>query len=124
MNLQYFFIRNSKKGRIKMKLEFKVVSLQKDTKTYKNLKSCYDRIPNPRHEFRNEFIIIGENEECYKALQLHEEGLSLIGNLGLEDTAYLMPKEHFEWDGCLYTEIDIPKKHLCVEVIENIQRLN
>lgn len=107
-----------------MKLEFKVVSLKEDTRAYQNLKSCYDRIPNPRHEFRNEFIIIGEDEEYFKALQLHEEGLSLIGGLGLEDTAYLMPKEHFEWDESLYTEIDIPKKHLSVDVIENIQRLN
>ena len=107
-----------------MKLEFKVVSLGENTKTYKNLKSCYDRIANPRHEFRNEFIIIGEDGEYFKALQLHEEGLSLIGGLGLEDTAYLIPKKHFEWDEGLYTEIDIPKKHLSVDVIENIQRLN
>lgn len=107
-----------------MKLEFKVVSLGEDTRTYKNLKSCYDRTPNPRHEFKNEFIIIGEDEEYFKALQLHEEGLSLIGGLGLEDTAYLIPKKHFEWDESLYTEMDIPKKYLSVDVIENIQRLN
>ena len=53
-----------------------------------------------------------------------KEGLSLIGGLGLEDTAYLIPKKHFEWDGSLYTEMDIPKKYLSVDVIENIQRLN
>lgn len=43
-----------------MKLEFKVVYLNEDSNSFKSLKKAFDRLPNPRHKFSNEFIIVGE----------------------------------------------------------------
>ncbi|MBB6622050.1 hypothetical protein H7E67_01275 [Clostridium gasigenes] len=107
-----------------MKLEFRVVSLKEESKTFKNLKSSYDKIANPSHKFVNEFIIVADEEENYKTLQLHEEGLSLISDFKLDFITYTMSKDDFAWDGTLYTELEIPKNRLTVEIIDNIQRLN
>lgn len=107
-----------------MNLNFRVVKLNEESKTFKNLKSVYDRISNPRSKFINEFIIVGEEDKNYKALQLNEAGLSLIGDFKLDFISLTIPKKDFWWDGTLYTELDIPKERLNIDIIENILRLN
>lgn len=107
-----------------MNLNFRVVKLNEESKTFENLKSMNDKISNPKHGFSNEFIIVGEEDENYKAIQLHEDGLSLIGDFKLDFISYKMPKKDFLWDGTLYTELDIPKKRLNIDIIGNIIRLN
>lgn len=107
-----------------MKLEFKVVYLNEDSNLFKSLKKAFDRLPNPRHKFSNEFIIVGEKENNLKLLQLHEEGITLIADFPLDYVCYEIPREDILWDGSLYTELDIPKNRLSVRIIDNIIKLN
>jgi len=107
-----------------MLLEFKLFKMDEKSEAYIKLKAIYDRFPNPRHEFINEFIVVGEvtEDDCYKVLQLHEEGLSLFYKI--KEIAYILPKKDFIWDEITYTEIDIPKEYLDMDTIEEIQKLN
>jgi len=107
-----------------MKLEFKVFSVKEDSVYLKSLKNSYERIDNPLHEFKNEFIVVGENEKQYKAQQLHENGTTVFGGIDIAFIALEMPKEDFIWDGTTYTEIDIPKENLTLDTIDDIKRLN
>ena len=107
-----------------MNFNFRVVKLNEESKTFKSLKSVYDRISNPRGKFINEFTIVGEDGKNYKALQLNETGLNLIGDFKLDYISLIIPKKDFWWDGTLYTELDIPKERLNVDLIDNIIRLN
>lgn len=107
-----------------MKLEFKVVYLKDNSDSLRKLKKTFDRLPNPRHKFSNEFIIVGENERYLKLLQLHEDGITLVADFPLDYVTYEIPKEDILWDGMLYTELNIPKDRLSVDIIENVIRLN
>ncbi|SCJ08934.1 Uncharacterised protein [uncultured Clostridium sp.] len=107
-----------------MNLNFRVVKLNEESRTFNRLKSVYDRISKPRDKFTNEFIIVGEEDENYKALQLNETGLNLIGDFKLDFISLTIPKKDFWWDGTLYTVFDIPKERLNVDLIDNIIRLN
>ena len=107
-----------------MNLEFKVVKLKENSISLRSLKKAFTRLPNPRNKFSNEFIIVGEKEGSLKLLELNEEGITLIADFLLDYITYEIPKEEIIWDGTLYTEIDIPKNRLNVDIIENIIRLN
>lgn len=111
-----------------MILEFKVLELGKDTKQFKSLKAIHKRIKNPNREFVNEFIVVGsessDNIDYYKVQQLSCKGLVLIGGLKLDEISLIIPKSDFIWDGVTYTEIDIPKEYLDIDIIETIQNLN
>nr|UVX42522.1 MAG: hypothetical protein [Bacteriophage sp.] len=114
-----------------MILEFRVINL-KDSSKY--LKSMLERSEmlrkqnNLRHEMKNEFIIVGEEivdgKEYFKVNQLNEHGLSIFGELDLATISLTIPKEEFIWDGTLYTELDIPKENLTLDLIDDIKRLN
>ena len=106
-----------------MKLEFKVFSVKEDSVYLKSLKKSYERI-EPLHEFKNEFIVVGENGKQYKAQQLHENGMTVFGGMDIAFIALELPKEDFIWDGATYTEMDIPKKNLTLDTIDDIKRLN
>lgn len=107
-----------------MKLEFKVVNLKEHSESFKRLKKTFDRLPNPRHKFSNEFIIVGENEGNFKLLELHEEGITLVADFQLDYVTYDVPKKDILWDGTLYAEFNIPKERLSIDIIDNIIRLN
>ena len=107
-----------------MKLEFKLLSLKECSKYLKNLKNSYERIDNPIHEFKNEFVVVGENEENYKVQQLHEQGMNVFSEIDIAFIALEIPKKEFKWDGNTYAEIDIPKKNLSLDTIDDIKRLN
>lgn len=107
-----------------MNIEFKVYQLKKGTKMYKTM---VEDTKQP-----NEFIIVGEEMlgklDCYKVHQLDDKGLSLFGGLKIDECAFLLEKKELELKGndVSYetTELDIPKKYLSMDIIENIQRLN
>lgn len=107
-----------------MKLDFKLMKLKEESETFKRLMKLYKKISNPRHQFVNEFIVVGYEDGNYKVLQLNEEGLSLFGGLKLDFLAYSIPKEELIWDGSLYTELDINKENLTIDIIDNIKSLN
>lgn len=107
-----------------MNLEFKILTLKEDSETFKKHKDNYDRLPNPRCSFSNEFIVVGDDDKCFETLGLTDKGLTLIADFKIDVCAYIMPKEDFEWDGSSYAVLDIPKERLSLEIIENIQRIN
>jgi hypothetical protein len=102
-----------------MLLEFKVYRIKKESSLWKMVE---------KYNHPNEFIVIGENENCYLCHQLKEEGLRLIAGLNLEQLAYQVPKDDLTLQnsgpGYLTTDLDIPKKYLTIDMIENIKRLN
>jgi hypothetical protein len=107
-----------------MKLEFKVYQLKSDSKMYKKMVEDVNGL--------NEFIIVGEeklNEEfdCYKVQQNDERGICLIDGIMFDEFSFLIKKDELELKGdigCEILELDIPKKYLTMDAIENIQRLN
>lgn len=111
-----------------MILEFKVLELDENTKQFKSLKAIQERVKNSNYEFVNEFIVVGsessDNIDYYKVQQLSDTGLVLIGGLKLDEISLIIPKSDFIWDGVTYTEIDIPKEYLDIDIIETIQNLN
>ncbi len=114
-----------------MLLEFRLISLKEESKYLAAMIRQTEMLRkqnNLRHEMRNEFIIVGEevidNKEYFKVNQLNENGLSIFGGLYLDEIALTIPKDDFMWDGTLYTELDIPKENLTLDLIDNIKRLN
>ena len=106
-----------------MLLEFKVYGLKKESSMYKQMNESTNKC--------NEFVVVGEEMvgelDCFKAQQLEDNGMNLIGGLKIDKAAYLIEKKDlmnesdFGWD---VSELDIPKKYLTMGIIENIQRLN
>jgi len=106
-----------------MILEFKVYGLKKESRMYKQMMESTKKC--------NEFVVVGEEIigelDCFKAQQLEDNGMKLIGGLKIDKAAYLIEKKDLinksdlGWD---VSEIDIPKKYLTMTIIENIQRLN
>ena len=114
-----------------MILEFRVLSLKQNSKELQKMEERLSRLRNEnnlRHEMKNEFIIVGEQtvdgKEYFKVNQLNKEGLSLFPDIDIADVSLTVPKEELEWDGSLYTEIDIPKENLSVDTVDNILKLN
>ncbi len=115
-----------------MKINFKVLKLKEGSKHYESLKRQYERAKSSNNfsgrKSLNEFILVGteivEGEEWYKVNQLTDRGLVLIGDLKLDEIALSIPKEEFTWDGESFNEIDLPKKYLSVDLLDNIEKLN
>jgi len=106
-----------------MLLEFKLYKASEESKLFKVI---------AQYNNANEFIIVGEekirNIEYFKVHQLTDEGLKLIGGLPLDEVAYRIEKSDLtplnDGIGVDYTEMDIPKEYLTLDLIETIQRLN
>lgn len=102
-----------------MELEFKIYELKKESRLYKT-------IVEPTGS--NQIIIVGEEMvgdiECFKAHDLTDKGLTLIGGMKLDCFCYTIPKEDIRALGNQHETIilDIPKKYLTLETVENIQR--
>lgn len=110
-----------------MKLEFKVYSVNEESIYYKSLIKAYERTSKAFKapmKFLNEFIVVGGDDENYKAHQLDETGLSVYGGVELDLTALSIPKNDFKWDGTTYVELDIPKSYLTIDIIDKIKELN
>jgi hypothetical protein len=108
-----------------MVLEFKTYVLKEGTRSYKQLIE--------KGKLHNEFIVIGEENikdygKCFKALPHSDEGIKLLP-VNLLDQAMTILKEELELKkddlpGIETCEIDIPKKYLTLDIVEDIQRLN
>lgn len=104
-----------------MNLEFKIYEIKETSMLYKQLVEGTGI---------NEFILVGESKvgdiECYKAQSLDSNGITLIGDMKIDYFCLEIPKKDFKPLGSIYdtTTFDIPKKHLTMEAIESIQRLN
>lgn len=107
-----------------MNLEFKIYKLKEDSSFFKIISKFNDP---------NEFAVIGqetiEGKEYFKALQLFDGGLKLIGSLKLDKLAYSIPKDDMiayspDGIGVEYTEMEIPVEYLTLDIIENIRILN
>ena len=114
-----------------MKLNFKNINLKEDSKCLKRLKEAEEKaIKNNNSNGAkglNEFIIKKEKNiegvPHLKVLQLMNNGLHTFG-MPLDMVAYSFPKEQFQWDGVTYSQFDINKECLTVELIDTIQKLN
>lgn len=80
---------------------------------------------------QNEFILVGEWEkegtQFYQLQHLGEDGIKLIGGIKIDRSAYLVEKKDVILqvsNDYIFTELDIPKEYLTMDVIESIQRLN
>lgn len=111
-----------------MKLEFKLMKIKDESMQLDNLIKLHNKLKNPRCDFRNEFVIVGEkkidNEEYYNVQQLNEIGMSLIADLDIGFACMSLPKKDLIWDGETWSEFDIPKKNLSLDTIDDIKRLN
>lgn len=108
-----------------MNLEFRTYQLKEGTKNYNKLIQ--------KGKLHNEFIVIGEENvkgygECFKALPSSDEGTKLLP-VKLNEQAMTILKDELELKkddlpGIEMCEMNIPKKYLTVDIIEDIQRLN
>lgn len=103
-----------------MNIEFKIYELKEDSKQYNTL------VEKPNAP--NNFIIVGEENNWYKAHLIDERGLCLIDGLTVDEFSLLINKNDLKIKADGFSveilEIDIPKKYLTMDIIENIQRLN
>ena len=102
-----------------MLLEFKLYKASEESKMFKVIS---------KYNSSNEFIIVGEDGDYFKVQQLTERGLVMVSDFPLDELAYSIKKKDLfplsDGIGTDYTEIEIPKKYLNVDLIETIQRLN
>lgn len=106
-----------------MNIEFNIYKLKKDSNTYQK----WSKQKCMRQEADREIIIVGEEmlgDRLYlKGCTIENNNICLIGGLMLSDIGYLIPEEDIECT--LYvTEFDIPKKHLTMNIVEDIQKVN
>ena len=105
-----------------MKFEFKVHKLKQGSKGY-------DQLVTTRND-KNEFIIVGEDLELnlFCVHQLDNKGILLIGDLPIDECAYLVNKDDLELShddiSCEIVELDIPKRNLTLDTVDSIKRLN
>lgn len=112
-----------------MNLEFKTYSLKKESRCYKMIVEDSKKL--------NEFIIVGEEVigsgekalDCFKVHQLDEKGITLLGGLNIDESAFLIEKKDLElkkdkFPGVEIQEFDIPMEYLTKRIIKNIKRLN
>lgn len=111
-----------------MKLEFKLMTIKDGSKHLDDLINMHKNIKNPKHEFRNEFVIVGEQKigdiDCYKVQQLNEQGMNVFADLDIGFVAMDIPKKDLIWDNQTWCEFDIPKKNLTLNTVGDIKRLN
>lgn len=110
-----------------MKLEFKVFKLKEESQSLKYIKNRIERLKKDgklKYNLKNEFIIVGEENEYYKVQQLHENGLTLVDGLDIEELSLRLLKKELEWDGVTFTILDIPKKYLNIDIVDNIKIIN
>jgi hypothetical protein len=104
-----------------MDLEFKVYKVKEDSESYKWL---YEMGINEE----NEFIVVGEEDDYYKVLQLRDSSLSLFSDMRLDIMASKFKKEDLKLSGdgvgIESAVFSIPKKNLTLDLIEDILRLN
>ena len=109
-----------------MKINFKVYKAKKGSATLEAIKKLKDK--DDDFDLVNEFIVVGKEvingNEYYKVHLLDEYGLKIICDLPLDEMAMILPGNELEWDGMYYTEIDIPKTNLTLDLIEAIQKIN
>lgn len=102
-----------------MLLEFKLYKANIESRLFK-IVSKYD-VPN-------EFIVVGEVDDCFLVQQLTGKGLVMVGGFPLDEMAYSIAKKDLfplsSGMGTDYTEIEIPKEYLTLDLIEKIQKLN
>ena len=105
-----------------MKLNFKIYKLKESSKQYNQL---------IKEGSKNEFIIVSEDSEMigyYNAHQLDQNGIMVIGGLNIVECSLLVKKEDLSLDhdglACTICELDIPKKNLTVDIIDDVKRLN
>ena len=116
-----------------MLLEFKTYKLNEESRLFKILN---------KYKNGNKFIVVGEekieDKEYLKIQQLVkigtkengevETGLKMVGDFLIDEMAYSVIKSDLtatsKDTGIDYTEIEIPKKYLTLEIIETIQKLN
>ncbi|MCE5220186.1 MAG: hypothetical protein LLF98_02665 [Clostridium sp.] len=103
-----------------MNLEFNIYELKEDSKQYNAL---IEKSKSP-----NNFIIVGEEKDWYKAHMIDDRGLCLIDGLTVDEFSLLIDKNDLQIKTNGFSreimEMDIPKKYLTINIIENIQRLN
>jgi hypothetical protein len=103
-----------------MFLEFQILELKESSRLYNSLVKKGNKT--------NEFIVVGEESENYKAQQMEDDGICLISGLSIDEFSLLIPKEDLKRKGVEVgietVELDIPKKYLSLDIIENIQNLN
>lgn len=104
-----------------MNLEFKLYEVNEESKSFNMIKNI---MPN----IKNDFIIVGEDENYFKLINVGSEKIKLTKGLNIEEIAYLFNKSDVKLQGNnLYTdtiELDIPQEYLSMEIIENIKKLN
>lgn len=104
-----------------MNLEFKLYEINEENEVWRKIKRIEPNI-------KNDFIVIGEKENFYKAHHLGKKGPLLVNGLNIDETAFFIDKSEMNIQGNdIYTEsieLDIPKEFLNVDIIENIIRLN
>lgn len=98
-----------------MDLEFRVHELKESSRFYKMM--CSDD--------SNEFVIVGEyGKGEIKVHRIDEEGeIALFGDFLIDETALVVGVDEVKPTDCIVT-LDVPKKHLNMDVIEVINRLN
>lgn len=102
-----------------MRLEFDLYKLKKE---YENANSFLKTIKD------EEFIVTGmcdvDEELHYKVQPVNETGIKLINGLDIQCTSYVIPIKFFDKKEFERVTLDIPKKYLTLDIIEDIQRLN
>lgn len=105
-----------------MKFEFKLYEI--DTKS-----KIWEQIIKNNPGQPNDFIIVGEEDKCYKAHHLSEKGIVLIPGIDICKFCLRIPKDVLkpQGEGRYFSELielDIPKEYLTMDIAEDIQRLN
>jgi hypothetical protein len=102
-----------------MLLEFKLYKVNTESRLFKII---------AKYDNSNVFIVVGEHKEYFKVHQLTKKGLCLVGGMPLDGVAYSIKKTDLTLStdgfGVDYTELEIPKEYLTVDLIETIQKLN
>jgi hypothetical protein len=103
-----------------MILQFKVHELKESSRYY--------GILFKDENTSNEFIIIGEDSDNYKAHKVDDRGICLIPGVSMNEFSLIIPKNDFAiktfHGGIEIREFDIPKQYLDLDTVESIQRLN
>lgn len=103
-----------------MNLEFKIYELKESSRYYNILIKDKNQ--------SNEFIVIGEETDYYRACQIDGRGLCLIPGVSLGTFTLQIPKNDLQlkqsWGAFEIKEFEIPKKYLDINTVEDIKRLN
>lgn len=102
-----------------MKLEFKIFEINENR--FKNLNLNV-----------NEFIKVGEVKQGKSNIcllhHINDEGIRLINGLDIQTSAYMIERSNVKFKGNEYFSgsviLDIPKKYLTIDIIEEIKLLN